>query len=52
MASKYQLVNSNFYYKNSDVSINRFEIKDTQTIHKIEKELREEAYTIFFNEIN
>ncbi|WP_151900173.1 hypothetical protein [Sulfurimonas hydrogeniphila] len=52
MASKYQLVSSEFYYENSDVSRNKFNIKDTQTIHEIEKELLEEAYAIFFNEIN
>jgi cell filamentation protein len=52
MASKYQLVDSEFYYENSDVPINKFDIKDTQTIHEIEKELLEEAYTIFFNELN
>jgi len=52
MASKYQLVDSKFYYENSDVPINKFDIKDTQTIHEIEKELLEEAYTVFFNELN
>lgn len=52
MASKYQLVDSKFYYKNSDVPINKFDIKDTQTIHEIEKELLEEAYTVFFNELD
>ena len=52
MTSKYQLVNSKFYYKDSDVSRNKFNIKDTQTIHEIEKELLEEAYAIFFNELN
>ncbi|WP_434656854.1 hypothetical protein [Sulfurimonas sp. NW9] len=50
MASKYQLVSSEFYYDNSDVSRNKFNIKDTQTIHEIEKELLEEVYAIFFNE--
>lgn len=52
MASKYQLVDNTFYYENSDVPINKFDIKDTQTIHEIEKELLEEAYTVFFNELN
>ena len=52
MASKYQLVDSKFYYENSDVPINKFDIKDTQTIHEIEKELLEEAYTVFFNELD
>jgi len=52
MASKYQLVSSKFYYEDSDVPRNKFNIKDTQTIHEIEKELLEEAYAIFFNELN
>ena len=52
MASKYQLVDSKFYYDNSDVPVNKFDIKDAQTIHEIEKELLEEAYSIFFNELN
>jgi len=52
MESKYQLVDSKFYYENSDVPINKFDIKDTQTIHEIEKELLEEAYTVFFNELD
>ena len=52
MASKYQLVDSKFYYDNSDVPVNKFDIKDIQTIHEIEKELLEEAYTLFFNELD
>jgi len=52
MASKYQLVSNKFYYNNSDVPKNKFNIEETQTIHEIEKELLEEAYTIFFNELN
>ena len=52
MASKYQLVSNKFYYTDSDVPRNKFNIKDTQTIHEIEKELLEEAYAIFFNELN
>ncbi|QOP45891.1 Fic/DOC family protein [Sulfurimonas paralvinellae] len=52
MTSKYQLVDNKFYYEDSDVPINKFDIKDTQTIHEIEKELLEEAYTVFFNELD
>jgi len=37
MASKYQLVDSKFYYENRDVPINKFNIKDTKTIQEIEK---------------
>ncbi len=52
MASKYQLVSSKFYYENSDVPKNKFDIKDTQTVHEIERELLEEAYAVFFNELD
>lgn len=52
MASKYQLVNNLFYYKDSDVPKNRFDIKDAQTVHEIEKELLEEAYVLYFDELS
>jgi cell filamentation protein len=52
MASKYQLKNNSFYYENTDVPINKFDIKDSQTIHEIERELLKEAYEIFFEELN
>ncbi len=52
MASKYQLVNNLFYYEGGDVAKNRFDIKDAQTIHEIEKELLEEAYVLFFDELD
>jgi len=51
MASKYRLVDNLFYYEGSDVPQNRFEIKDAQIIHEIEKELLEEAYLLFFDEL-
>lgn len=52
MASKYQLVSSDFYYPNSDIPKNKFDIQDTATIHEIEKELFEEAYAIFYDEVH
>lgn len=52
MASKYQLVNNLFYYEGSDIPKNRFDIQDAQIIHEIEKELLEEAYGIYFDELN
>ena len=52
MASKYRLANSSYYYPNSDVPINRYDIRDKETLHEIEKELLEEAYAIFFEELN
>lgn len=51
MASKYQLVNNKFYYEGSDIPRNKFDIQDAQTIHEIEKELLEEAYAIFYDEL-
>jgi cell filamentation protein len=52
MASKYQLADSTLYYAHSEVPINKHNIQDAQTIHEIEKELLEEAYTIFFDELS
>ena len=52
MASKYHLVDSSLYYEHSEVPINKYDIQDAQTIHEIEKELLEEAYTIFFDELS
>ena len=52
MASKYQLKDSSFYYPNTDIPKNKFDIKDSETIHEIEKELLEEAYIIFFDELD
>ena len=51
MASKYQLENNLFYYEGSDVPYNRFDIKESQAIHEIEKELLTEAYAIYFDEL-
>ncbi len=51
MASKYQLENNLFYYEGSDVPHNKFDIKESQAIHEIEKELLTEAYVIFFDEL-
>jgi len=52
MASKYQFVDNKFYYQGSDVPQNRFDIKESATIHEIEKELLEEAYTILYDELD
>ena len=52
MTSEYQLKNSLFYYKDSDVPHNRFDIKESQAVHELEKELLVEAYAIFFDELD
>lgn len=51
MESKYQLKDNNFYYKGSDTPKNKYNIKESEIIHQIEKELIEEAYKIFFEEL-
>ena len=52
MASKYQAKNNSFYYENSDTPKNKYNIKDSEIIHQIEKDLIEEAYKIFFVELD
>lgn len=52
MASKYHLADSSYYYDGSDIPINKFDIQDKATLHEIEKELLEEAYGIFFEELD
>lgn len=52
MASKYHLQSNSFYYEGTDVPKNKFDIKDSQTIHEIEKELIQEAYIIFHGELD
>lgn len=52
MASKYQLKDNSFYIKGTDIPINKYNIDDSETLHEIEKELLEEAYLIFFDELD
>ena len=52
MTSKYQLKDNSFYIQNTDVPKNRFNIKDSVVIHQLEKELLQEAYKIFIDELN
>jgi cell filamentation protein len=51
MASKYQLKNNYFYIDNTDVPKNKFDIDDAAVIHELEKELLEESYQLFFDEM-
>ena len=51
MASKYQLKDNSLYIKDTDIPINNFDIDNSETLHEIEKELLEEAYLIFFDEL-
>jgi cell filamentation protein len=52
MASKYQLKDNSFYYEGTDIPKNKFEIRDSELIHEIEKELIEDAYNIFYDELD
>ena len=52
MPLKYQFIKSNIYYPNSNVLKNKLNIKDANKLHQLEKELLEEAYEIFINELN
>jgi cell filamentation protein len=52
MISKYHLKDSSFYYSNTDIPVNKFDIKDAQTIHDIEQELLIKSYEIFFDELD
>jgi len=52
MPSKYQLVHSSLYLDNSDVPINRLDIKDSTVIHRLENDLLDEAYRVFETELN
>ena len=48
MKSKYQLKNDSFYYPNTDIPKNKFDIKESQIIHDIEQELLIKSYEVFF----
>ena len=52
MASKYQLKDNSFYIKGTDIPVNKFNIDENDTLREIEKELLEEAYLIFFDEMD
>ncbi|QKF81752.1 Fic/DOC family protein [Halarcobacter ebronensis] len=51
MASKYQLKDNSFYYEGTDIPKNKFDIRNSELIHEIEKELIEDAYNIFYEEL-
>ena len=52
MKLKYQLKDNSFYYPNTDIPKNKFDIKDSQIIHDIEQELLIKSYEIFFDELD
>lgn len=52
MESKYQIKDNSFYLKNTDIPANKINIEDGDTLREIEKELLEEAYLLFFDEMD
>ncbi|MGE4399753.1 MAG: Fic/DOC family protein [Campylobacterales bacterium] len=52
MASKYRLKDSSFYIDGGDVPKNKLDIADSLEIHELEKELLEDAYQIFYDELD
>ena len=52
MASKYHLKDSSLYIEGTDIPQNRLNIRNAEVIHELERELIEEAYTIFYDELN
>lgn len=52
MESKYQIKDNSFYLRNTDIPANKINIEDGDTLREIEKELLEEAYILFFDEMD
>ena len=52
MASKYNVKNSSIYIDGSDVPKNKFNLRNSEQIHEIERELIDESYLIFFDELD
>ncbi len=52
MASKYKSQTSSIYLKNSDVPKNKLGIEGSEQIHELERELLEEAYDVFYDELD
>jgi cell filamentation protein len=52
MASKYHLENSGIYLAGTDIPCNKLGITDSEELHELERELLEEAYLIFHDELD
>lgn len=52
MASKYHLENSSFYIDGTDIPRNKINLINSIEIHELEKELIEEAYSVFYDELD
>jgi cell filamentation protein len=51
MVSKYHLENSLVYIQGTDIPYNKLNISNSEELHELERELLEEAYQIFYNEL-
>lgn len=52
MTSKYHLENSGIYLAGTDIPCNKLGITDSEELHELERELLEEAYLIFHDELD
>ena len=52
MVSKYHLKNSSIYIQGTDIPHNKLGITDSEELHELERELLEEAYQIFYDELD
>jgi cell filamentation protein len=52
MASKYHLENSFIYIADTDIPHNKLGITDSEELHELERELLEEAYQVFSDELD
>jgi cell filamentation protein len=51
MVSKYHLKNSLIYIQGADIHHNKLNISNSEELHELKRELLEEAYQIFYNEL-
>ena len=51
MVSKYHLENSLIYIQGTDIPYNKLNITHSEELHELERELLEEAYQLFYNEL-
>jgi len=51
MASKYLLESSAIYIDGTDIPHNKLGITNTEELHELERELLEEAYQVFYQEL-
>jgi cell filamentation protein len=52
MASKYRLENSRNYLEGTDIPHNKLGISNSEELHELERALVEEAYQVFYNELD